>query len=1072
MTFSAELVRPEDLVHLRVTGVNLVLDPSDPEAPAIVVEDPDQDGYLTVEFPAQSIAESAYFEWDIVKIPAESDPKAPKATPPDPPTTDPSGHEPLSPPGRPIGDRSVAALISRPSRLVFRVRPGTRIPFSLAGLLDWSQLELSVSPIAAIGRNASAADIAGAPAPAPPGATETAIELPFQLVISPNAAVAWKHRSDPFTSRGRTELWHTRLALKGGNEPIELSAKTTAPLRAIWSDDYRPDDPPQPSEVDRDLRRTAMTPNDRYQLVVLTAAFHGWEAEEEFKLFIIAGSGRIGQKPISVTRMVRHVPKPFEAEHLMLSPMGGWLKSEGRWTPPIQVRPPKLRIGVDDVVRTVLLRPRVAPPFDVAEALPEGAEALAPAAQLQQLDLSEWVHRATLGRDHYVRIVYEGELWPFRHRASLVKVTERKFKESGGVVGAYLMQRMFIVVREPEKEFSDRGNPFRRVRLTTLVTPNIAPPSPPPPGTKRTFWVEVFAGPGRTLFPFHAIGTDVGGNQVDFTLPLLFVSISDVNSDPSNLPAVAGTYNGTSMTDKRNLTLLGQKVLFAEPGSNDNTRLVAETMNYVVDPTGAPPRLLKADVRVPQVQELLGTDELTTIALLDTYVKDGFDAATGAFARIAKLSPTRTVDALASMNQATLGVDFQAATAGGIATPNMKVTALTQKMGPLAGRVEDAITGTWKPAEFFPPGTAQLFGTFDLTVLLSSGGLGDNAPKMVTRRVGDNLVTTLTWTPAVAPLDLTIAAFVPTAVTRLKVLGTITKPLAPPNATPTSTIDGTLDHFDVSVLKSVFIHFVEFHFVAKTGAKTDITVKLDPGKPVTFANDLRFVEEIRKAIPPDLFGDGPSIDISPTGIRAGFSFALPPLAVGVFALKDVSLGAALTLPFTDGKPVFDFNVSERAHPFLLTVSLFAGGGFFRLQIDTAGMKSLEIALEFGAAAAIDIGVASGEVHIMAGIYFGLQRKEGSTKLDAVLTGYLRLGGSLSVLGLIKVSVEFNLSFTYDGAKDKAYGRATLTVQVSVACFSKSVELTVERGFGGSSDPVFDQLVTAPSMWSEYAGAFA
>jgi hypothetical protein len=69
-------------------------------------------------------------------------------------------------------------------------------------------------------------------------------------------------------------------------------------------------------------------------------------------------------------------------------------------------------------------------------------------------------------------------------------------------------------------------------------------------------------------------------------------------------------------------------------------------------------------------------------------------------------------------------------------------------------------------------------------------------------------------------------------------------------------------------------------------------------------------------------------------------------------------------------------------------------------------------------------------------------------------------------------VEFNLSFTYDEGKDKAFGRATLTVQVSVACFSKSVELTVERGFGGSSDPVFDQLVTAPSMWSEYAGAFA
>ena len=38
------------------------------------------------------------------------------------------------------------------------------------------------------------------------------------------------------------------------------------------------------------------------------------------------------------------------------------------------------------------------------------------------------------------------------------------------------MQRMFIVVREPVKTFGedDRAMPFKHVRLTTLVTPDIA----------------------------------------------------------------------------------------------------------------------------------------------------------------------------------------------------------------------------------------------------------------------------------------------------------------------------------------------------------------------------------------------------------------------------------------------------------------------------------------------------------------------------------------------------------------------------------------------------------------------
>ena len=83
---------------------------------------------------------------------------------------------------------------------------------------------------------------------------------------------------------------------------------------------------------------------------------------------------------------------------------------------------------------------------------------------------------------------------------------------------------------------------------------------------------------------------------------------------------------------------------------------------------------------------------------------------------------------------------------------------------------------------------------------------------------------------------------------------------------------------------------------------------------------------------------------------------------------------------------------------------------------------------------------------------------------------MRMGGEMSVL-IVRVSVEFVLSFTYhDG---KATGRATLTVSVEIAFFSVSVELSVERSFGkDGGDPVFDQMLPSPNLWSEYAGAFA
>ena len=46
----------------------------------------------------------------------------------------------------------------------------------------------------------------------------------------------------------------------------------------------------------------------------------------------------------------------------------------------------------------------------------------------KHVDLEQWRHLATLGRDHYVRVMYEGYLCPFGHAASLIKVTERKFE--------------------------------------------------------------------------------------------------------------------------------------------------------------------------------------------------------------------------------------------------------------------------------------------------------------------------------------------------------------------------------------------------------------------------------------------------------------------------------------------------------------------------------------------------------------------------------------------------------------------------------------------------------------------
>jgi hypothetical protein len=87
-----------------------------------------------------------------------------------------------------------------------------------------------------------------------------------------------------------------------------------------------------------------------------------------------------------------------------------------------------------------------------------------------------------------------------------------------------------------------------------------------------------------------------------------------------------------------------------------------------------------------------------------------------------------------------------------------------------------------------------------------------------------------------------------------------------------------------------------------------------------------------------------------------------------------------------------------------------------------------------------------------------------------LSGYLRLGGSVCVLGIVSISVEFYLALTYDDGK--AYGEASLTVSVEICGISKSVGLHVQTKFAGAAgDPTFGDMMDLPA-WTEYADAFA
>ena len=127
------------------------------------------------------------------------------------------------------------ARLSGPSRLVFAPRNNgpTSIPFTVDGLTNWTNLDLVVAARAlppdasvedqlkliGISQHASIGEklFKIATSLLPPGPAETALEMPYRLLLSPASTARWlplMTRRDPHRPHAPWTLWHTRLIRK------------------------------------------------------------------------------------------------------------------------------------------------------------------------------------------------------------------------------------------------------------------------------------------------------------------------------------------------------------------------------------------------------------------------------------------------------------------------------------------------------------------------------------------------------------------------------------------------------------------------------------------------------------------------------------------------------------------------------------------------------------------------------------------------------------------------------------------------------------------------------------------
>jgi|CXWL01.1.fsa_nt_gi hypothetical protein len=859
---------------------------------------------------------------------------------------------------------------------------------------------------------------------------ETSLEVPLRLYLSPTKLAGWKHLKKITADKGILketnrlfELWHTRMGTKTakGIDESELTNEQRI-LRALWADDANKDYQAIVNEktFDSVLGLTSMTNKDRHQIVHESSNF----------------------------QIPRFVPPPIKAYKLFLTTLGAWLDSE------LVVERKKL---------------------ETAGVLFGDGNAL---------NLLKWRHIETLGREHYVEIVKAGNIMPFGHEAVLIKITERKPHSGTGTASNF--QRTIVVITEPVKEYNYRDSSgefmnfcFSRVEMITTISPLLDATKkklvdPSPMAANDQFIIR--SKNEDVLFKIKA--EDLDGNFVDFSIPLVFAS-TNVTGSAANRTDLVNAYNA-GMKLSTSTDFKGQKFTLAPQAVNaTDTAYVAQQVSFTArtytnanEPQGFLPTLGQAQIIEPSYQRLTGIAQTVPVSLVDDK-NEGH-----VFAKFNIAKP----------------VNFGGQTdkTGGLAAPNFNLSGLSKAAGAFGGDIEKFKSANASADDFFKVAGSlpdpKLFGVFKLSDILDfvagnkngydlSKPLLNRAPKipnLVTEETATEYITSYVIKPELKNLDIGgFVGFKKQGGAEFVIITQVKAKKKNPTAPEFSTA-AWIKNFKIGIVKVdsdylIGIDFKQIKFAVDAGKKADVSV--DMGNPcIVFGGPLSFINQINKLIPADGFSDPPYLDVSLTGIKCGYTLALPNLQLGAFTLSNISLASEVNLPFTGGPLTLDFRFCERQQPFTLTVSCLGGGGFFGMQLDLNGIRQIEAALEFGAAASINLGVASGAVSIMAGIYFKMtfETDHNSTQL----TGYVRINGAVSVLGLITASIELYMALTYLIDKKKAYGEASLKIKVEVLFFSKTVTLHTQRTFAGSgSDPNF-QMALTQGDWQDYCGAFA
>jgi hypothetical protein len=703
-----------------------------------------QDAKLIVEFAPQALAEKC-----LEGKPSGVDPKK-------------------NPPPIPV-------RLAEPSRLVFRPfaqNSVEKLRFELEDLLQWSTWEVAVNKFAVEPtlRDGSFSmdgrlpedfsykgDVHG---PSdddlrsrglldpyqPPACDETALELPYGVILSPNSQARFnvvdRHVS-PIT--GRTALWHTLIhtadTKKTPSTPTDPNqGKKPRLLPTVRVIGYRstPDPPIDPVSIEDQHRQ---------QLFAAFTTYKGNTfAEREF------------------------IPPAMPVDLLALSAAGGWLRGAITWEP----LKPNVTAGPGPLPATPTTK---IPPVPLACNLParlQCANAIKVCPGGNQV--SGWTEDIAQGRENHAVLTFDGYLLPCGHPATFVKDTKRLWVQIEGTLYSYEITFLYISIPERKKVFPalEQGDdirhlPFRSVEILVDRTPNLDE------GDENSiFWPVVNCIPFR--FPLHIIDQD--NNELNCDLPLQFLpKCTTFADDPADVLAAIECYAKVADAEWADaaksaappkgdwLTIsqfAGQKVAYARSKKPADTHLpTRQIFWYALKHGNGPnkalrraqqppwyPAVRRAEVEIEALRGISTAGVQTFVEFAAPFLANGFpdehaesdiQARSTAqssnrgeiFLQLAK-DPTDPTKAAQQVAQ-----EFDAKLTGCVALPSTNVVALSRHLGPVGGDIQQSLDslaqGDFDPIKFFAKSAPKLLGAIELAEIIATvTGFRDQINKVPT----------------------------------------------------------------------------------------------------------------------------------------------------------------------------------------------------------------------------------------------------------------------------------------------------------------------------------------------------